>query len=338
MTPDRIWYGRGAPERLVAALLAPLGWLYCAVSVLRARAYRAGLLTSGAAGVPVIVVGNLSVGGTGKTPFVLWLAKHLRARQLRPGIATRGYGGRQTRPVLIAPDDPAAQVGDEPALLARRAGCPIAVGRDRLAAARLLAARGGCDVVITDDGLQHYRLRRDCEIVIVDGERGHGNRRCLPAGPLREPPSRAGRADLTVVNGGGAGSAMTLIPGAAVSLYDADRRRELRDFRGGPVTAVAGIGNPGRFFRMLRAHGLEPTERPYPDHYPFSEADWAQWPAPVLMTEKDAVKCAAARLPDVWVVPVDAVPDPDVVAALNRILDRLFPENRARGSAGLDPR
>lgn len=329
---------------MLSALLAPLGWTYCGLSALRAFAYRRSWLGSESAGVPVIVVGNLTVGGTGKTPLVVWLVGHLRERGLRPGVATRGYGGSGRRDARLVLENPDPMLyGDEPVLLAKRAGCPVAVGRDRVAAARLLTAEHGCDVLVTDDGLQHYRLRRDCEILVVDGMRGFGNGRCLPAGPLREPQRRARRVDLTIVNGGVGQDGpdefktekdefkvekversmrMMLVPGDAVNLYDESQRRPLSAFRAESVTAVAGIGNPWRFFSMLRGHGLQIGERAFPDHHPFAAGDLARLPpGAVLMTEKDAVKCRALAQPEHWFVPVQAQPDAAFVAALNQILD-----------------
>lgn len=337
MSPDSIWYGQGAAARALSALLAPLAWVYCGVASLRALAYRRGWLGSESAGVPVIVVGNLTVGGTGKTPLVLWLVEHLRERGLRPGVATRGYSGSGHQDARLVPEhaDPLVY-GDEPVLLAARAGCPVVVGRDRVAAARLLVAEHGCDVLVTDDGLQHYRLRRDCEILVVDGMRGFGNGRCLPAGPLREPQRRARRTDLRIINGGadaggpgaladligGSSMRMTLVPGDAVNLYDASQTRPLATFRAESVTAVAGIGNPRRFFSMLREHGLRIEERAFPDHHPFEPRDFACLPrGMVLMTEKDAVKCRVWAAPEHWYVPVQARTDAAFVAALDPIIE-----------------
>ena len=315
MTPADLWYGRGPGARLLAAALAPLGWLYCGVAMLRATAYRRGWLTSFDAGAPVLVVGNLSVGGTGKTPLVHWLAGHLAGLGLKPGIAARGYGaqaGATGQARVVPVDGDPAIFGDEPVLLAAGGRWPVAVGRDRVAAARALVTERDCDVVITDDGLQHYRLRRRCEILVMDGQRGHGNGRCLPAGPLREPVRRGARADLVIATGGGRSGmpAMMLSPGNAVSLSAPASRRPLGGFAGERVVAVAGIGNPERFFRMLRTHGIDVVARPYPDHHRFSPADIAGWgDGPVLMTDKDAVK--VRRLPmgeggrvALWAVPV----------------------------------
>lgn len=332
LSPTAIWYGGSRADRLIAALLTPLGWLYCGLAALRALAYRRGLLASFEAGAPVIVVGNLSVGGTGKTPLVRWLVAHLVALGLSPGIATRGYGaaaGAHAGDLHLVPRDAdPALFGDEPVLLAADSRAPVAVGRDRVAAARALVRRG-CDVVVTDDGLQHYRLRRQCEILVVDGSRGHGNGRCLPAGPLREPLRRAARVDLAIATGGGQPgfAALALEPEAAISLTHPGRSRPLGDFAGERVTAVAGIGNPARFFRMLEAHGLTLDARAYPDHHGFTSEDIGAWgTAPVLMTEKDAVKCrrlrprAGTQWPELWAVPVTAVPAPTFIAALDRLL------------------
>jgi len=340
LLPEQLWYGQGLLAGALSALLAPLGWLYCSVAGLRALAYRRGWFNAESAGVPVVVVGNLTVGGTGKTPLVLWLVAHLRERGLRPGVAMRGYGGKgQGPPRLVQADSDPFEFGDEPVLLAGRAGCPVVVGPDRVAAARLLASVHGCDIVVTDDGLQHYRLRRDCEILLIDGMRGFGNGRCLPAGPLREPRGRAARADLVVVNLGdgfgdggfderGAGGdlgamRMTLVPGDAVNLYHAGEHRALGAFRGERVTAVAGIGNPERFFAMLRNLGLDTVTRAFPDHHRYTASDLARLPdGPVLMTEKDAVKCRAWAAAEHWYVPVQARPDAAFVVAFDRIVDR----------------
>jgi len=332
---EQVWY-RGHP---LALWLAPLGWLYCLAAMLRALAYRRGWLRSQAAGVPVIVVGNLTVGGSGKTPLVIWLVAELGRRGLRPGIASRGYRGRGgDGPIDVAADSNPAWAGDEPVLLAGRTGRPVVVARDRVAAARRLVQVHGCDIVVTDDGLQHYRLRRDLEILVIDGGRGLGNGRCLPAGPLREPARRAQRADLVIVTGAADDGrpVMRLEPSAAVRLGDPARRQGLETFRDRRVTAVAGIGHPERFFTMLRRHGLEITPLAYPDHHWFSAGDIARWgPGPVLMTEKDAVKLRPDAPPDVWVVPVSAWPDARFRSALQQALGRIAAQGAgAHGSAG----
>jgi tetraacyldisaccharide 4'-kinase len=263
----------------------------------------------------VIVVGNLSVGGTGKTPLVCWLVERLRDLGFKPGVVTRGYGGSSRDARLIEPTDDPNVVGDEPILLARRTGAPVAVGRDRPTASQMLID-AGCDVVVSDDGLQHYALARDCEIVVIDGERRFGNGRLLPAGPLRETPQRLATADAVVVNGGPVaamgGAAldgalrMRLEARTAVSLIGG-AHKPLDEFAGHSVHAVAGIGNPERFFNLLRAHGIEVAAHPLPDHARLRAADIGfDDRLPVLMTEKDAVKCAAIAGPCHWYVPVTA--------------------------------
>jgi len=317
----RTWYSASAPF-----WLRPLEALFRAVVFLRRACYR-HLLTAANVGVPVIVVGNISAGGTGKTPLVLWIVRRLQRRDLAPGIVTRGYGaspGRGAR--LVARTDDASQVGDEPLLLAQRSGVPVAVGRDRVEAARLLA-RAGVQVIVSDDGLQHYRLARDMEIAVMDGERGLGNGACLPAGPLREPPSRLAEVDLVVVNGAQAkhwpgAATMALVPEALAPVAGAEQRRALQSFRGQPVHAVAGIGNPGRFFGMLAREGLEVIAHPLGDHARIRPADLEFGDGlPVLMTEKDAVKCGSFANPQTWYVPVSAVLDPAGCERFDSLLD-----------------
>lgn len=315
--PESVWYG-GHP---LSHFLLPLSWLYCALVGLRRLAYGRGWLASRRLPVPVILVGNLTVGGTGKTPLVLWLTGYLRSQGYKPGILTRGYGGRGTEwPRPVGADSDPFEVGDEPVLLARRGGCPVVAGPDRVAAGKMLVAGGECDMIVSDDGLQHYRLQRDLEILVVDAARGFGNGRCLPAGPLREPAARHRQVDLTVCNGDGScpgGQRMRLVPGRLVNLADSTIERDLGELRGQRVTAVAGIGNPGRFFELLRSQGLHLDERPYPDHHPFSREDAASWPpGPVVMTEKDAVKCEGLRCADFWYLPVE----PQFQSGFDRLL------------------
>lgn len=314
----KLWYSDDAG----CTWLRPLSWLYGGVVGLRRSAYSRGWLRVHHVEKPVIVVGNLTVGGTGKTPLVIWLARHLSEQGLRVGIVSRGYGSRaQHEPRLVSKDSNWQDVGDEPVLLARGTGCITIVGRDRVAAARDLVAHP-IDVILADDGLQHLRLARDCEIVVIDGSRGFGNARMLPAGPLREPVSRLASADLIVVNGVAEHPSlkdletstkakalpMTLRPAEAVRLDGRERSRPLEAFRDRPLHAIAGIGNPRRFFRDLRARGLEVIEHPFADHHPFTAAELAfDDDLPVLMTEKDAVKCAPFANPRLWAVPVAAV-------------------------------
>ena len=312
----RLWYEQ--PSR--SSLLQPLSWLYGAAVSVRRMAYLRGWVRSYAINRPVIVVGNLTVGGTGKTPLTVWLANQLRQRGLTVGIVSRGYGREQSGLRVVSPDSLWQEVGDEPLILSRRTECMTLVASDRVAAARELVARG-VGVILADDGLQHLRLRRDCEILVVDGTRGFGNGRMLPAGPLRESSSRARAADAVVVNGGAEGEPprgvspelaaaalrMRLVAGKARRVGVAGEPQPLEAFRGRRVHAVAGIGNPSRFFADLRALGLEVIEHPFPDHHAFSPKDLDfRDGAAVLMTEKDAVKCQALTGSGLWYVPVEA--------------------------------
>lgn len=285
-------------------LLLPLSGLYCAVVALRRWAYRVGFKKTHRLDVPVIVVGNLTVGGTGKTPLVTWLAHFLRAQGYRPGLIARGYGGKARHwPQTVTPDSDPARVGDEPVLLATATGCPMAVAPDRVAAARALLAEHACNIILSDDGLQHYALGRDLEIAVIDGERRFGNGHCLPAGPLREPAERLKQVDLVVANGTAeAGEfAMRVEAGEAVNLVTGERRALAR-FRGQRVHAVAGIGHPARFFAALRAAALNVEEHAFPDHHAFRPEDLPFTDAAVLMTEKDAVKCRGFAQAGHWAV------------------------------------
>jgi tetraacyldisaccharide 4'-kinase len=307
-----LWYSESAGF----SLLAPLGWLYGLVMALRRAAYSTRLFKTHRAGKPVIVVGNLTVGGTGKTPLVAWLAQQLALTGLRVGIVSRGYGRSGSEPQAVHAQSSWREVGDEPMLLQGLTGCDVVVARDRLAGAQKLVSLG-VDVVIADDGLQHLRLARDCEIVVIDGARGFGNGRLLPAGPLREPARHVRDASIVVVNGspehaslsGGVERSlqMSLFGGEAHRLDGLAAPEPLDHFRGRRVHAVAGIGNPQRFFRDLRARGIELIEHPFPDHHPFTAADLTFGDhLPVLMTQKDAVRCREIETAQLWYVPVVA--------------------------------
>jgi len=310
---ERVWFAGGWG----GFVLWPLSALFAVIVAVRRFGYRHGWFASLAPGCPVVVVGNLTVGGSGKTPFVAWLANALTDRGLRVGIVSRGYGGTATSPTRVSRDSDPRVVGDEPLLLARRTSARVVVGRDRVLAARSLA--GEVDLVLADDGLQHYRLRRNLEIAIVDGRRRFGNGRLLPAGPMREPPSRLASVDFVVVNGADAAPgeiAMHLLPSGVVGLVDG-RRTPLADYAGREVHAVAGIGDPARFFATLRSAGVRPVEHPLPDHAPL-EASRLTFgdDLPVLMTEKDAVKCDGFRLPRAAYVEVSAQLEPAAGEAL----------------------
>lgn len=303
---QQVWYG----GRKVPWLLRGLAALYAPVAGLRRGLYSAGLLPRSRLPVPVIVVGNISVGGTGKTPLAIALIEALRARGFNPGVISRGYGGSATRPLLVDANSDPRIAGDEACLIAQATRAPVAVGRDRGSAGRMLLETSRCDVLIADDGLQHYKLCRDVEICVIDGDRRFGNGRLLPAGPLREPASRAGVYAFRVCNGGVAQAgevAMTLHVDVAVALSGPPQQRELVDWLGQRVHAVAGIGNPARFFAGLRAAGLDVIEHAFADHFAYAPADLKFGDdLPVLMTEKDAVKCVAFADARCWRVPVRA--------------------------------
>lgn len=325
----RYWFG-DAPVPLHAQWLSAL---YGAVTALRRRLYGSGWLRRRHPGVPVIVVGNITVGGAGKTPLTIALVERLRAEGWKPGVASRGYGReRANTPAWVESDTAPELGGDEPVLIARRTGVRLRVDRDRAAAARALAA-SGCDIVVCDDGLQHYRLARDIEIEVVDGRRRYGNGRLLPAGPLREPPERGAKCDFRVVNLASAGSSgagaygngfgewpMQLLGDRALPVLGG-RPRLLASFSGHRVHAVAGIGDPERFFTMLRTLGIAVVPHAFADHHRYQASDFEFGSnLPVLMTEKDAVKCAAFATESHYSVPVRAdLPEAFYVALLDRL-------------------
>lgn len=290
-------------------LLWPLSVLYGLVSGIRRLFYRTGLLTSKRFPVPVIVVGNITVGGTGKTPLTLALIDYLRAHGYRPGVVSRGYGARTRYPCLLDAGCTAAMVGDEPLAIFRRTSVPVVVDPVRVRAVDFLLQHADCNIVLCDDGLQHYALHRDIEIVVIDGVRGLGNRLLLPAGPLRERPSRLDAADFVVVNGDGAlvkeGFPMRLQPQAWQPLCP-DAAGSAPE-PGSRVHAVAGIGNPQRFFSQLQEEGFDVVPHPFADHHAYRPEDFRfSESLPVVMTEKDAVKCAGFAAENWWYVPVQA--------------------------------
>lgn len=297
---EKGWY-RQHPFTL---LFWPLSLLYRLVVVLRRLGYQKGWFSSVAVERPVLIVGNISVGGTGKTPFTLWLCQFLTAQGFRPGIVSRGYGASINAPLQVNSTHLASEVGDEPLLLFRKTGCPVVVCPDRVAAARYLLDHTDCTVVISDDGLQHYRLQRDLELVLIDGQRQLGNQQLLPAGPLREPVSRLNSVDAVIVNSGESKQAqyqMRLKPALPVALDGQSI------WQGHAVTLVAAIGNPQRFVDTVRAIGIDIQATAFfRDHYAFDEQSLAAITGPVLMTEKDAVKCRAFAKANWFYLPVEA--------------------------------
>lgn len=308
----RVWY-EDAP---LGWLLLPLSGLYWLVSGCRRLLYKSGIFRTHYASVPVIVVGNITAGGTGKTPLVVWLTQLLSERGFSPGIVSRGYGGSQSKsPMRVDADSEAAVVGDEPVLLARRSSCPVVVDADRVRAAGMLVD-DGVDIIVTDDGLQHYHLGRDYEICVVDGSRGLGNRRLLPAGPLREVAERLKDVDQLLVNGrlrnedelsvAEQNAISFRLVASEASRLNGSLTRPIERFAGTTVHAVAGIGNPTRFFDLLREHGIQIIEHAFADHAALSKSDLDFGDDfEVFMTEKDAVKLGK-NLPDkYWHVPVE---------------------------------
>jgi tetraacyldisaccharide 4'-kinase len=314
-------------------LLMPISWLFFSIVSLRRFFYNLGWFKSLRLPVPVIIVGNINVGGTGKTPLVIWLVEQLQQAGFKPGVISRGYGGKaETSTSVSAYSDP-LQVGDEPVLIAKRSQCPVFIHANRvLAGDALLSAHPECDVIISDDGLQHYRLQRDIEIVVIDGVKGLGNGALLPAGPLRESASRLKRVAAIVVNGTLEMPInnfnvpifnMQLVADTFYNLQEPSKISSAQAFANQQVLAIAGIGNPNRFFQQLTQMGIHFTSKAYPDHYVFNEADFnATSTDVVLMTEKDAVKCQVFAKPHFWALPVKAVIKNDLMTI---ILNKLRP-------------
>jgi len=308
-------------------LLRPLALLYQAIA-----AWRRNNLTRSKrwrSPVPVIVVGNISIGGTGKTPAVICLVEYFKELGFKPGIVSRGYGGKaNSYPVLLDAQSKAVEVGDEPLMMHLRCRCPVVVDPDRVAAARHLLEYTDADLIIADDGLQHYALARDIEIAVIDGSRGLGNGLCLPAGPLREPATRLEEVDFILINGGDFETSlpferMVLRPDALVNLVTGERRSLNSLQESNNIHAVAGIGNPGRFFDMLVELGYEPIKHPFEDHYRYTYSDLAFGNGiTVIMTEKDAVKCAEFANENMWYVAVAAdLPDKLLAALGERVAE-----------------
>lgn len=330
-----LWYGK--QDRLLSLLLMPLSWLFALLVMLRRAAYRVGLLRRHRVCAPVIVIGNITVGGTGKTPFTIWLAEQLHARGVRVGIVLRGYGGRSRQwPRRVSAETSWREVGDEAVLLASRSSAIVVVGPDRVKDARD-AIDLGAQVVLSDDGLQHYRLQRDVEVVVLDAQRGVGNGRLLPAGPLRESTARLRTVDLQVVTHRVGSLKAEMMQNLGMSAVEAWARlstaqgilsgevKNLTEFCGSAVHAIAAIGNPAAFFESLRTCGLEVLEHAYPDHAALTrEHITFEDDAPVLMTEKDAVKCATIADRRHWVVPLRIDLTAEHEHIVSNLLDRVL--------------
>ncbi|WP_236198612.1 tetraacyldisaccharide 4'-kinase [Pseudomonas pseudonitroreducens] len=319
------WY-KGHPA---LALLRPLELLYRRVAQARRQDFLSGAKPAYRAPVPIIVVGNITVGGTGKTPMILWLIEHCRARGLKVGVVSRGYGANPPQtPWRVRAEQSAAEAGDEPLMIVRRCGVPLMIDPDRSSAVRALLAEEPLDLILCDDGLQHYRLARDLELVLIDAARGLGNGRCLPAGPLREPAERLAEVDAVLHNGAPGDPpgafAFALRPSALINLASGEHRGVEHFPAGQSLHALAGIGNPQRFFATLEALNWRPIPHPFPDHAAFTAEQLRFTPElPLVMTEKDAVKCRSFAAPDWWYLAVEARPSPAFVAWFDAQLERL---------------
>lgn len=300
---EQAWYQGG----WVSWLLIPLSWLFAGLSALRRWLFKVGIKSTDKIDLPVIVVGNISVGGTGKTPMVLYLIERLKILGLRPGVISRGYGATtDTFPHWITPDDDAALVGDEPKLISQRACVPVVIAPDRVAAARVLARSQACDIIISDDGLQHYQLERDLEIILIDGQRKLGNGRLLPAGPLREGEWRLKTSDFVVYNGDKTQAmSMQIQASRPVPVMGNDNRALPKAVE---WTLFSGIGNPQRFYQTVEQLGLSVVDNiEFADHHAFTEQDLIQYQDKhLLMTEKDAVKCQQWANDKAWYLPIEA--------------------------------
>jgi len=317
-----LWYGKS----IFAYLLLPFTLIFFLLSLFRRLFYRLGILKTYYLDVPLIVVGNITVGGSGKTPLVVWMADYLKAKGFKPGIISRGYGGKAKKwPQQVRPDSDPIAVGDEAILLSRRTNCPMAVGPDRFQAGEALLKNTDCDILLSDDGLQHYRLGRDIEIAVIDGRRRFGNGLLLPAGPLREGVWRLKHTDLQITNGEPlhGESAMRIRRGDLYSLGD-EGICPLLGFSGKQVHAVAGIGHPERFFTLLRNHGIKVIEHHFADHHPYKKSDLEfDDDLPIVMTEKDAVKCQRFTGNGAWFLQVSAQPDAKFVEDFFELLEEL---------------
>ncbi len=291
-------------------LLLPLSFLYLVTIAVRKTLYCLGLIKQYRLKVPVIIIGNIAAGGTGKTPAVIWLVKQLKQAGFKPGIISRGYGGHALHyPIDVKAKSNPDIVGDEPIVISRQTACPVGVSPNRTQAGQMLLNRYSCDVIIADDGLQHLALARDIEIAVVDGMRLFGNQLSLPAGPLREPLSRLKTLDFIIYNQSNdyCPFMMTITQHTTINLADETISKDIADFSAQPLHAIAGVGNPDRFFSQLEQQGLTLLRHPFADHHRYQHGDLTFADGyPILMTEKDAVKCRLFATKNMWYVPISA--------------------------------
>jgi tetraacyldisaccharide 4'-kinase len=319
------WYN--GVNRAFVFVMLPLSWLFGALVFVRRQAYQLGLINRHRLPVPIIVVGNLTVGGTGKTPLVIWLVRFLKQQGYNPCVLSRGYRGTASKwPQQVRKDSDPRSVGDEAILLAEHCQCPLGVSPDRVAAGNALLEHEQCDIIVCDDGLQHYALARDIEILVVDGVRRFGNGFMLPAGPLREPVSRLESVDIVVANGtpGRKEFGMRIVADDLHNVHDWTQRVDAEYFSGKKVHAVTGIGNPSRFFYTLKKLGMEVIEHAFPDHHDFTvdDLEFAD-NLPIIMTEKDAVKCRRLAKDNCWYLVIRVEMPENFQHRLLRILDEV---------------
>lgn len=302
---DEYWYH----PNIFSLMLLPLSWIFCLIVLIRRQLYSLGVFTSVRLPVPVVIVGNITVGGSGKTPILIALVHLLKQAGYKPGIISRGYGGQaKSWPQQVRTDSDPNMVGDEPVLIARNCQAPIAVGPDRVTAAQQLLQHHDCDIILSDDGMQHYALQRDIEIAVVDGIRRMGNGHCLPAGPLREPVKRLNEVDFIIANGLAMRMEypMEITATKLVNLKNG-HSKPLSELKGIECHAIAGIGHPERFFNFLIKQGIPILKHPYADHFKYNANDLNfDNDLPLLMTEKDAVKCSRYANENMWYMPVQA--------------------------------
>jgi len=333
------WYIRKHPLRY---LFYPFHFLLLLLVKARQILYKIGLFQSHKISVPVIIVGNITVGGTGKSPLVIYLAEQLTLAGYKPGILSRGYGGNAGHyPLLVTSDSLPAVVGDEPVMLQQRNKAVVVVDPQRARGANYLISEQGCDLIICDDGLQHYALQRDIEILVVDGQRNFGNGLLMPFGPLREPVSRAKDVDALVINTGSSllhselpeQFVMQLTSSCFVSLIDDTKILDINDMLrqcnldNAPIHAVAGIGNPFRFFEQLEKQGLSTVNHSFNDHHSYNVEDFNTMNGIIIMTEKDAVKCREFATDNMWYLKVNAEITPSIVQYCLSLLQNLKREN-----------
>jgi tetraacyldisaccharide 4'-kinase len=316
---EKVWFEGHSAKWLLVPLLLPMTLLFWLLASLRRTAYKLGLIKSVDVGIPVIIVGNIGIGGNGKTPIVMYLVELCIQQGLKPGVISRGYGGKLPQdkkyPLTLDQYTPVEECGDEPFLIYHRVHVPVVVGPDRVASVASLKEQG-CNIIIADDGLQHYRLKRSCEIIVVDGKRGFGNGLLLPAGPLREGQWRLPTVQQVIINGNNSVNvpppyaSMTLIPEHIINIQTGERvdvKKFVERFR--TINAIAGIGDPQRFFNTLnQSQFCIEKQKAFVDHHHYLAADFAGMEAsiPLLMTEKDAVKCKKIAQNNWWYLSVSA--------------------------------